>query len=195
MSDTKPAPIKREYIFWIGLFGALLSAGPLISLAQKVFSVGLVPILADALTFYRSIMHPIADLLYRVAAYIPLFDFYNWVFSWFMSFETYKDLLVLSAVSTTALARTHALTVPMDDIKTPGVWITVVLFSILLALFVTVTLVTLILPLAAFVAYFDRDNSRSDIEQRRLYQRTYLLSLLTAIAAAVIFFITNALLK
>jgi hypothetical protein len=47
--------------FWLRWGGILLGAISLFSLAQKLYSFGLVPIFNDLLSFYRAALHPVVD--------------------------------------------------------------------------------------------------------------------------------------
>src|SRR5262249_36310280 len=97
--------IKNEYKFWIGVIGALVSAGPIISLIQKLWGIGLVPVLANALAYYRGITYPLVDWVRYIISYVPFFDVYRLVYSQDMSLETYRDLTVLSFLCGTAMFR------------------------------------------------------------------------------------------
>jgi hypothetical protein len=53
------------------LIGAILSAPAIISLIQHIFDIGLIPVLEEAVAFYRAIVHPIVQLVRDLLPWLP----------------------------------------------------------------------------------------------------------------------------
>jgi hypothetical protein len=86
-----PTSLREEYAYWQQLLGGLAGSVSIISLIQKLFAIGLTPLLAKFLDYYRGIFYPLIDkLLFFVPFHIP---------SW------YKDLYCLSFVILVAVYR------------------------------------------------------------------------------------------
>lgn len=82
----------KEYQFWIAVFGMIASVLPLVSALQRIFKVGLAPILREALVYYRRIFYPVIDVIQYILSYLPFLDVYNLFWAGGMSLDTYKDL-------------------------------------------------------------------------------------------------------
>lgn len=98
MSDTnEQRGRQRGDLFWFyALLGSIFSAFAIISLTQKVFDVGLAPVMQEILDYYRGIVHPIMDwLLVWVRWLLPDWPIPTWV----------KDLYSLSFVGAAGLTR------------------------------------------------------------------------------------------
>lgn len=173
--------VMKEFKFWIGLIGALLSAAPIISLIQKLFNIGLMPIFANAVTYYRGITYPLVDWLRYAMSYIPFLDLYRFIFSWFMSLEAYRDFTVLSFVVTAALLRRPITATPPPNRSASVV---IIIFSLLIA----PTLIPLVFTFYLLAAWDKNPNDRSNA-------RYFLLNLLIAFTAAAAFFGANELMK
>ena len=83
--------VRREVSNFYAIIGGVVSAGSLISLAQKAFNVGLAPVLAELVAYYRQIVHFFTD----------------WLLSWvpFHVPDWYHDLCVLSFVGIAVLGK------------------------------------------------------------------------------------------
>jgi hypothetical protein len=188
MPNPDRPSIASEYKFWFGLIGALISAGSIISLIQKLFDVGLIPVFASALSYYRGVTYPLVDWLRYIISYIPYLDLYRYIFFIFMSLETYRDLTVLSFVMAGAAARASAVPDPIVGTRPRSSFPAMLLytaFMCLLAYTLFPLLLGVILPLALLV------NNSED----RIFTRYLLLNLLIAFTAAGVFFAANELMK
>ena len=92
----QPIGRRSQFSFWFAVFSIAASTLSLISLVQKSLNIGLAPMLAEIVAFYRKLYYPIVDLL---LAYVPLPDLYALVFSRVFDLETYKDLTALSLLA------------------------------------------------------------------------------------------------
>jgi hypothetical protein len=93
---------RREWRFWIWAAGALVSAVSLISLIQHAFDVGMTPLFAEALAFYRALTHPLFDL---ALFWLP-----------FRLAGSVKDLL-LTMFLTWAIQMRYFWSLPRDEIR------------------------------------------------------------------------------
>jgi hypothetical protein len=108
-TEQQPAEYDKwssAWKFWAMIFGALFSVPALISVTQRLFKIGLVQIIQDAITTYRKLYYP---LFHQAAAYFlaifPYFDLHQLVYWLFMSREMYQDLSALAFISAIALLR------------------------------------------------------------------------------------------
>jgi hypothetical protein len=186
MTDEIVPKTKREYGFWMMVLSSLTGTMPLISIFQKVFDIGLVPILFDAVTYYRNLLYPLIDRLFYFLSFLPLPDFYKLLHS-SMSFETYKDLVILSFVSATAWSRSLISdSIRLGEITTNITGLILLGFTWLLTLFGGVSLVALAYPMVGIWSILDREDR---------FLVGYMLSLVVAFAAAGAFFAMNELMK
>jgi hypothetical protein len=100
------ATAKSEYRFWVTLLGVLLSIPALVSVTQRIFKVGLVPLIHDIVVYYRKLYYPIFQLVgsYFLTLF-PYIDLHRFLYWLFISRETYQDLTALALISATALLR------------------------------------------------------------------------------------------
>src|SRR5688572_25342652 len=57
---------KTPFDWWLWLLAVLLSSTSLVSLVQKFFNIGLTPVFADYLQFYRAVVYPFSDTIIYV---------------------------------------------------------------------------------------------------------------------------------
>ena len=81
--------------FWWKVFSAALGAGTVISLAQRAFSVGLAPVFADFVSFYRGLFHPLVEAMLSL---VP-FDVAPW----------YPDAFLFSFLFLSSTFRLHVI--------------------------------------------------------------------------------------
>jgi hypothetical protein len=179
------ARAKSDYRFWMALLGALLSAPPIISLIQKSFQVELVPALLEALQFYRRLYYPVIEAAQYVLSLVPWLNFYELIYSGFMSRATYKDLAALSCVSAIALYRV-VIRNNVDWERPAGAIVVAVIFAAGYAVF-AFTLIPLVSPLVVL-----RNMTTHDVNSERV---EYLASLGMAAVATAAFYIANAVIK
>jgi len=192
-----PATVaRREYAFWITLLSALVSAAPIVSLIQRLFKVGLAPLLFEALSYYRKLVYPLVEWLQFILSYVPWLDPYTLIYSWFVPLDVYKDLTALSFMSAIAASRVIIHKVVFDKktrasgLKLFFVGVALILtLTTLVAFFFAFTLLALVFPFVAIVNW---------IRYRHLdpeFYTTYLISLTIALVAAGAFYVTNELIK
>lgn len=188
-----------EFRFWTVALAALASALPLISLLQKLFSVGLAPFLRDSLTYYRHAVYPLVDTLQAILANVPWLEFYSLFLHKFVSIDAYRDLAVLSFLFAGAAFRVILRSVIASDATYRG-WeegvaavVGMTLIS-LICLALALTLLALMLPLVAVAGTVTLKHNRFDLHpiNGNPYW-TFLFTLLLAFFAAGIFFVTNVL--
>jgi hypothetical protein len=184
--------IVKEYKFWIGLIGALVAAGPLISLIQKLLDVGLTPVFANALSYYRGITYPLVDWLRYFISFIPPLDLYRFIFSWIISLDTYRDLTVLSFLVAGAMSRAirtvNTQRQAGDEIHDEREEFLVEVGALILKVLFAYSL----LPLFLLVFLFE---TWATAPEERPYINYFLLNFLLALVAAVAFFVANEVMK
>lgn len=96
MSTDNSIRLRRPSFLFYALLGSIFSAFALVSLTQKAFDIGLVPVMQDILDFYRGLVHPIMDwLLGWVRFFFP-----HWNIP-----EELKDWYALSFIGAAAMTR------------------------------------------------------------------------------------------
>ncbi len=167
-----PAAARDEFSFWWQLLGGLTSAVSLISLAQKAFSIGLAPLFAGILDYYRAIFYPLIEgLLFFVPFHLP-----DW----------YKDLFCLAFVFGLALVRHWSI----DDSGGWEVKTVVFLGNFVVAAMGAVTLYGLLAPIFAFSAISSPEEAITSEGAKAA-----LTSMIISIVAAVLFFLLNGALQ
>jgi len=98
MSDASEQRDKRSggFFWFYALLGSIFSALAIVSLMQKVFDIGLVPVMQEILDYYRGLVHPIMHwLLGWVRWLLPDWQIPEWV----------KDLYTISFVGGATMGR------------------------------------------------------------------------------------------
>lgn len=120
-------------LWFYALLGSIFSALALISLTQKLFDVGLVPVMQGVLDTYRDAVHP---LMSRLLGWV------HWIFPDWHIPVWLKDLYSLSFVGGFALARALS----MKDGVNP---IAAGLMTLIIGIFYGITMFGLVVWLAA----------------------------------------------
>lgn len=89
------------------LLGVMLSASALISVLQGAFEIGLAPVLADSVAFYRSIADPLLDVLY-----VPVQFIAEKLHLHFQPPQWFRDAHIMSMIGAASRARA---TLAIDD--------------------------------------------------------------------------------
>jgi hypothetical protein len=180
-------PRRTEFGFWFSAFGTLAGAVSVISLIQKLFNIGLLPILADFIGFYRKLMYPVFDALLFFTAWRPP--------TWYM------DLYVLSFVVCIATLRgiTSIIRTTPTSNKTKS---TIILTVYPLVISVIASVVLLGVPFLLIGVAYSAENMKATYERHGRPHRWFLFPVISAMrkslfymfAAVAVFFCTNAML-
>jgi hypothetical protein len=129
LGTTKvPTEFRKVWIF----LGILASSMSCISFIQKIFSIGLVPMMAAIVNFYRRMLYPLFDVVgFALHIHIPVW---------------YRDLFLLSAIFSGVFYRTRGYFVPTLPKRRE-------IFFLFLN---SITLLGCLLPLFYLVNYFLR---------------------------------------
>ena len=190
--------VRWGYKVWITLFAALIGSVPLISLIQKLFNIGLSPILFEALSSYRKIVYPWVEGLQYVLSYVPWLDLYTLVYSKVISHDIYKDLTALSFMSAMALNRVITQKFLTEEIprqggvESAGDCVMVGVFLVILFFVCFVLGLTLLAVVIPFTNLYNAIRARKSSED--IYVM-YLTSLVIAFVAAGVLFAINELIK
>lgn len=142
MGDTtNPARLAaREYWYWFGAIGAACGSLALISLVQKVLKIGLAPLPAMIVDYYRSVIAPLREFLHWLMPITPP--------------EWYVDLVVIGGLFAATFLRA-SWSNRNTGYERPGILILedvlMLIFSIVASVLGTLTLLALLLP--AFALY------------------------------------------
>ena len=166
--------VRREVSNLYAIIGGLVSAGSLISLVQKFFNIGLAPVLAEFVAYYRRIAH----------------FFVDWLFFW-VPFEVpgwYKDAYVISFVFLVTFVRAIVAVLVFRYPSGGSKAIPFFAAGLVGALFWSVPLVGLFMPLAAprLLGGFEQQ------DEAKAMLRLYTKMLFAMAIATVAFFALNS---
>lgn len=151
---------------WVAL-GIIASSMSVISFVQKLFGIGIVPIMSMGITYYRKMLYPGFEIIGKIL-HIPI---PNW----------YKDAFVLSFIFSIILARIDIMSFA-DEIRRPEAWshledgrrppplIFVMVYKYAVATILSVTLIGIIIPVFQFVKYLSiRDKIRMAKDELKVF--------------------------
>ena len=201
---SEPPTFRSQYLFAFSILSGLVSAMSLISLIIKYFDVGLAPIAAQLVQFYRDV---VAFFLDPILAYVPFR-----IPAWYRdTFVISLMLLALNLRSQSYISNTYG--IPYADTTRVTLFRSVLKFarSISLFLIAAFSLYGLLLPPMLIIHFFkirsqerrlfanalaNRDPSKPKpkiVNTRLEALRYYFTSMTATIVASIVFFGLNAL--
>lgn len=170
--------VRREVSNFYAIIGGVVSAGSLISLVQKVFNVGLAPVLAEFVAYYRRITN----------------FFVDWLFFWwpFELSEIYKDLYAVSLIMAMVMVRAMVSVLVADNPMTSSKSAVFLLLMMAFAALISVGLLGIVMGVGLIFAPVIGPGRNSDDEQAWATRSVFMKMLLAMTIATVAFFALNS---
>jgi hypothetical protein len=164
------------------MFGVPVSALALISLVQRVFHVGLTPVLMEIVATWRRLTEPLAALLKFIASFVP-FHLPDW----------YHDAFILSFILALILFKAIFLhvTIPDDNDDPKLKMVTQTIGAPLLAFVLSLALLGLAGSAKMVVNPHNRDMDAVKREEFNRARAHFLRDVFAVISLTVVFFAAN----